>query len=77
MSERKELEIQKELEKLAMEVDSIWTAADKRFLDLRAEIENLKLEVISLKKILNNEIPTFEKRFSQILNDTMKRVPQE
>jgi len=56
-----------------MEVDSIWTAADKRFLDLRAEIENLKLEVISLKKILNNEIPTFEKRFSQILNDTMKQ----
>jgi hypothetical protein len=62
---------------LAQEVDEIWPAANKRFLDLRADIDNLKLEVISLKKILELEIPSFEKRFSQIFNEIVKEVPPE
>jgi hypothetical protein len=77
MSERKELELQREIEKLTKEIDAIWPAANKRFLDLRAEIDHLKLEVISLKKILMLEIPSFEKRFTEIFNEIMKEVPPE
>ena len=77
MSETKELQLQKEIEKLTKEVDAIWPAADKRLLDLRAEIDHLKLEIISLKKILSAEIPSFEKQFAQIFDDTMKQIPPE
>ena len=73
----KELQLQKEIEKLTKELEAVWPLADKRLLDLRAEIDSIKLEIVSLKKILKDEIPSFEKRFSKIFKDTLKQVPPE
>jgi hypothetical protein len=73
----KELELQEQIKHLTREVEATWTTVDKRFLKLRAEIDCLKLEVISLKELLKTEIPSFEERFSNILNETLERVPPE
>ena len=73
----KELEIKEQIEALTQQIDTTWDAADKRLMELRAEIDRLKLEVVSLKELLKTEIPAFDERFPRILNETIEKIPPE
>jgi hypothetical protein len=73
----KELELKKQIENATKQIDATWATADKRILELRTEIDRLKLEVISLKTLLKTEIPSFEERFSQIFSETLEGISPE
>lgn len=73
----KELEIRQQIDKLTQQIDATWTAADKRLVALRAEVDRLKLENVTLRELLKAEIPSFEKRYAEILDQTIEKIPPE
>jgi hypothetical protein len=72
-----ELKLQRQIEDIKKEVDATGEIAEKRAVDLRADIDSLKLEIIALKEFLKSEFPAFEKRFSEIFKDTVNKVSPE
>jgi uncharacterized protein YPO0396 len=72
-----EIKLQRQIEDMKKEIEATGAIAEKRAIELRADIDRLKLEVIALKAFLKDEFPEFEKRFPGILKETVKRIPPE
>jgi len=50
---------------------------DKSILELRVEVDRLKLEIAALKTILGSIFPTFAEQFPQVLARTIQEVDPE
>ncbi|RJQ50103.1 MAG: hypothetical protein C4530_22085 [Desulfobacteraceae bacterium] len=72
-----EIKLQRQIEDMKKEIEATGAIAEKRAIELRADIDRLKLEVIALKEFIKGELPEFEKRFPEILKETVKRIPPE
>jgi hypothetical protein len=53
------------------------TFAEQRLLDLRAEIDRLRLELSAVRQFLGMVYPSFEEQFPQILSRTIQEVNPE
>jgi hypothetical protein len=51
--------------------------AEQRLLDMRAEIDRLRLELSAVRQFLGMVYPSFEEQFPQILSRTIQEVNPE
>jgi hypothetical protein len=65
------------LARLQREIRMLGDETDKSLLELRVEVDRLKLEVAALKTFLETAFPAFSEQFSQILARTIQEVDPE
>jgi hypothetical protein len=65
------------VDEVRKEIEATWDAAYKRILAMQAEIDRLKLEITALKKCLDSEVPTFQKRYLEVLEEIIQQMPPE
>lgn len=63
--------------RLRKEVGLTGAETDKQILDLRVEVDRLKLELLALKTFLGTAYPAFREQFPQILAETIQEVDPE
>ncbi|MFO7965934.1 MAG: hypothetical protein R6U50_18550 [Desulfobacterales bacterium] len=67
----------KRLDDLEKEIETTWDAAHRRLLELRARVDRLETEIMVLKRFLADEDPSFDKRFSRMLQETLDQFSPE
>jgi len=65
--------LQKEIDRMAEELRLSGEFTDTRFMDVRAELDRVRLEVEVFKRVLEKAIPSFARDFEQ----TKKEMVQE
>lgn len=66
-----------EVARLQKELSLSGAETDKRLLDLRVEVDRLRLEMAALKTFLGAAYPSFGEQFPQILAQTIQDVDPE
>lgn len=72
-----ELAVKEMVERLRKEVAVAGAQTDGRLLDLRVEVDRLRLELTALKTFLGTAFPAFREQFPQILAETIQNVDPE
>jgi hypothetical protein len=72
-----DIALEKRINQLARDLQLSGEAIDSKFLELRAEIDRTKLEIVALKKFLGAAIPSFSERFPDVLKQTIMEVDPE
>jgi hypothetical protein len=72
-----QLAIEEQLARLEKEFRIGGSETEERFLDLRAEVDRMHLEMAAVKKFLGTVFPVFEEQFPQILSRTIEEVNPE
>jgi hypothetical protein len=72
-----EIALQEQLARLQNELKLAGGEADKRLLELRVEMDRLKIELAALKNFLAAANPSFAEQFSQVLARTIEEVNPE
>jgi hypothetical protein len=66
-----------QINRLQKELSLAGAATDKKLLELRVEVDRLRLEMTALKTFLCTAFPSFEEQFPQILARTIQEVNPE
>lgn len=69
--------LEEQLSRLEKEIRLGGAEVDERFLDLRADLDRLHLEMTAVKTYLETAFPTFREQFPQILARTIQEVNPE
>lgn len=69
--------LKEEVARLQNEAVLAGAETDRRLLDLRAELDRLKLEMMALKAFLAAANPSFAEQFPQVLARTIAEVDPE
>lgn len=69
--------LKEEVARLQNEAVLAGAETDRRLLDLRAELDRLKLEMMALKAFLVAANPSFAEQFPQVLARTIAEVDPE
>jgi hypothetical protein len=69
--------LEEQITRLEKEIRLGGTEVDQRFLELRADVDRLRLEVVAIKKFLEDVNPSFRELFPQILERTLAEVNPE
>lgn len=72
-----ELAVQQQMARLEKEIRFAGSETDRSLLDLRVEVDRLKLELRALKTFLGAVNPSFGEQFPQILAQTIQEVDPE
>lgn len=72
-----EIALQEQLARLQNELKLAGGETDRRLLELRVEVDRLKLELAALKKFLAAANPSFAEQFPQVLARTIEEVNPE
>jgi uncharacterized small protein (DUF1192 family) len=72
-----EIALQEELERLQNELSMAGEETDQRLLELRVEVDRLKIELAALKNFLAASNPAFAEQFPQVLARTIEEVNPE
>lgn len=72
-----EIVLQQELERLQKERKLAAAETDRQLLELRVEVDRLKLELAALKSFLAAANPSFAEQFPQVLARTIEEVNPE
>jgi uncharacterized small protein (DUF1192 family) len=72
-----EIALQEELARLQKELQLAGEEADQRLLELRVEVERLKIELAALKNFLAAANPSFAEQFPHVLARTIAEVNPE
>lgn len=72
-----EIALQEQLARLQNELKLAGGETDKRLLELRVEVDRLKLELAALKNFLSAANPSFAEQFPQVLARTIEEVNPE
>jgi hypothetical protein len=72
-----EIALQEQLTRLQKELKLAGEEADRRQLELRVEVDRLKLEMTALKRFLATANPSFAEQFPQVLAKTIEEVNPE
>lgn len=66
-----------EIDRLQRELGLAGAETDRRLLELRVELDRLKLETAALKSFLAAVYPSFVEQFPRILAETIQEVDPE
>ena len=69
--------LQKQIDQIERELRLSGEALDSRNLEVRADIDRIKLEIAALKKFLKTALPDFEERYREIFSRTVEEVDPE
>jgi hypothetical protein len=69
--------LDEQLSRLEKELRLGGEQTDNRLLDLRVEVDRLKLDMAALKTFLGSAFPSFAEQFPQILERTVHEVDPE
>lgn len=69
--------LEKEIERLAEELRLSGEYADGRFIDVRAEIDRVKLEVEALRRFLERAFPSFGPDLERIKTEIVQEFDPE
>lgn len=69
--------LQRQIKALDQEVKLLGEYYEKKLIDLRSEVDRLKLESAALKVLLQEALPSFSGRFEDILEKTIREVNPE
>ncbi len=69
--------LHKEIDRIANEHRLSGELADSRFVELKAEIDQVKLEVAALRKFLEQAYPSFARDFPGIKENIFREVNPE
>lgn len=69
--------LEEQVSRLEKEVRLGGNQVDERFLELRADLDRLRLEMTAIKKFLGDVNPSFRELFPQILERTIETVNPE
>jgi hypothetical protein len=72
-----EIALQEQLARLQNELKLAGGDTDRRLLELRVEVDRLKLELAALKTFLAAASPSFAEQFPQVLARTIEEVNPE
>lgn len=72
-----EIALREQLARLQNELKLAGGEADKRLLELRVEVDRLKIELAALKKFLAASNPSFAEQFLHVLARTIEEVNPE
>ncbi len=73
----KEIALEEEIHRLGKELRLAGSENEMARLELRVQIDRLRLELTALKAFLNAANPTFAEQFPQILADTIQNIDPE
>lgn len=73
----KELELEERLKLLEKEMNLLGEDVEKTGLDIKEAIDLLKLEIESLKRIMDGLVPDFQKKFSGVKNTVLREIDPE
>ncbi len=69
--------IEEQLRRLQKELRIVGDDTDRRILDMRAEVDFLKYELLALREFLSASNPTFAEQYPQILSKIIQEVNPE
>ncbi len=69
--------LQKEIERVSKEVSLSGELADSRFIEMKAEIDEIKLEIASLRRFLEQANPSFASEYPDIREKIFREVNPE
>jgi uncharacterized small protein (DUF1192 family) len=72
-----EIALQEQLARLQNELKLAGGEVDKRLLELRVEVDRLKIELAALKNFMAAASPSFAEQFPQVLARTIEEVNPE
>lgn len=72
-----EIALQEQLARLQNELKLAGGETDRRLLELRVEVDRLKIELAALKSFLGAANPSFAEQFPQVLARTIEEVNPE
>jgi hypothetical protein len=72
-----QIALEEQISRLEKELRLGGSQVDERFLEFRAELDRLRLEVAAIKNFLATANPSFRESFPQILERTIEEVNPE
>ncbi len=69
-----EVALHKEIDRIAKELRFSGELADSRFLELKAEVDQVKPEIAALRKFLEQAIPSFTREFPEVKEQIFRGV---
>ena len=72
-----QIALEERLTRLQNEIRLGGTEIEQRYLELRADLDRLRLEVAAIKKFLGAAFPAFNEQFPRILAQTIEEVNPE
>jgi len=72
-----EVALQREIDRLNNELRLLGDYHKKQLLDLRGEVDRLKLEIASLRMFFEEALPGFADRFPEIYRKTIQEMNPE
>jgi len=69
--------VEENIRRLQKEFRIAGSSTDERLLDLRVELDRMRLEMTALKQFLATVFPSFAEQFPQILSRTIEEVDPE
>ena len=69
--------LSEQIHQLEQEIRLGGEETDRKFLEMRAEIDRLRLKMTALKNFLATAVPDFEERFPEILSRTIQEFDPE
>ncbi|MBI5100053.1 MAG: hypothetical protein HZB30_12555 [Nitrospirae bacterium] len=71
---KNEIELDEKVNLLEKEVKLLGEDAEKERLDLEEAVDSLRLEIESVKMVLKEFVPNFQKKFRSIKNTVLREV---
>ncbi len=72
-----ELALGERISRLQKELRMVADDGDRRMLEVRIEMDRLKIELAALKSFIGTVYPSFAEQFPQILDKTIREVNPE
>lgn len=69
--------LQKEIKRIADELRLSGEFAENRFIELKAEVDRLKLEIAALSRFLERTVPSFNRDFPAVREQVFQEVDPE
>lgn len=69
--------LQKELDRVSREISLSGDLTDSRFIEIKAEIDEVKLEIAALSRFLEQTFPSFARDFPKIREEVVHDVNPE
>lgn len=71
---KKEIELEEKVKLLEKEITVLGEASDNAKLDMEEAVDKLRIEIESLKAILNDLVPDFQNKYQVVKNSVLREI---